>query len=229
MTRRFPLAVAALVSASVLVVGVVGVDVAGAAKKPVRNGTLHCTPAAATTIAPSLVRTIPDKKPGKPGKDKPAKYTGAGTLSGCTGTTTGGTTPASGTTTSSTKGPSRLCTSFGGGPGTITKTTVTLNTGDKLKTNSTAGAASVFDPATQTVTALPTDPTERVSFILAHLTSRLSFVVTGTNTGKPYPGRTLETHVVTTETLNTLFVVGCAGTGVTGFSTDPAFSTFAIS
>lgn len=227
--RMRRIGLAALASA-VAFGGLVAGEAPVSAAKPVLTGTLSCAASSTININPSLVLSIPEKKPGKPGKDKGPKFNSTGTLSGCTGTETSGVPKPTGATTSSkSKGTSRLCQGGGAGGGsTGTKNKITWNTGAKSKVISSTSSLSTFNTATQTVTPIPSFATlaEAVAFVTAHATERLHFTLTGVSTGKAYKGRTFTTTVVTTENIQNLFIVQCPGAGISALHLDPAFSKF---
>jgi hypothetical protein len=198
------------------------------AGKPVLSGTISCKASSTINISPSLVLSIPEKKPGKPGKDKGPKFVSTGSLSNCTGTETSGLPkPTSATTSSKSKGTSRLCTGGGAGGGSAgTKNKIVWSTGAKSKVTATTSTLQSFNTTSQTVVPIPEGTPAATAFVIANPTNRLYFTLSGVSGGKAYKSRTLVTKVITTENITNLFFVQCPGAGISALHLDPTYSTF---
>jgi hypothetical protein len=238
--RMRRIGMAALASAVALGGMVVGIDPASAGK-PSLSGTLTCHVNSTITISPSLVLSIPDKKPAtatkpaKPGKDKGPKFNSTGSFSQCAGSE-----PSSGlavptgapTTTTKSKGGSRLCA---GGPNSgqgISKGKITFSDGSKAKASSTTSSLNAYNPVGPVITPTPPSGSSlatSLAFVAAHATDRLYFTTTATSGGKAYKGKHFVTQVVTTETIQNLFLVQCSGAGISALHLDPAYSRFIVS
>ncbi len=193
MIRKIALGVSALA----LTVGGLAVTAGPAfAGKPSLSGHLTCNTAGSTTFKPSLVLTIPDKKPGKPGKDHKTKITTHTVLSGCTGAETNGLIPPTGGTTDTKTGnPSRLCTNQGNVPPGKTKTTLTGGSGGKFK-EAGGSSTSFVDNGTPNNhgddIALPTTQAALISLLGTNGGDQLYILgVGGHSTGKSYSGKPL--------------------------------------
>ena len=226
MIRRIVLAGSALVLAGV---GIAGTGAVAQAAKPVLNGTLSCHASGFTTISPGIVLNLPVGT-----KDKGPKFVAQGGSSGCTGSATSGVLPTSVTSTSKSKGTSRALVqpaSACSQPARVAKTKITFNTGDKLKVNETTGSSIAFNPVTHVSTPFPpcgSPSSTATTFAFAHLSDRIKVVSTGVSTGKAFPGKTVTSTSVTTQTLGDELALSQTATGVTRLDADPAFSTFTI-
>jgi hypothetical protein len=204
------------------------------AKKAVLQGTLQCATGGQTTITPGLVLTTAQLPPPKM-KDKKPKYVTASS-GACTGTSTSGTTPAAITTLSGkAKGTSRVIArpaSACNEPGRTTKTKITFNTGDKVKTVLTSEVGNyAFNPVTEVSTPFPpcgSDTAVALAFSQAHTNDRIETRSTGISGGKAYAGKLITTKSVTTETIGDQFNLSLTPNGVALLHGDPAFSTLTI-
>jgi len=228
--RRIGMAALASVIALGGIVGGIGPASAG---KPSLNGSINCHVSSTITISPSLVLSIPAKG-GKPGKDKGPKFNSTGSFSQCIGSepTSGLPVPTGApTTTTKSKGGSRLCA---GGPNSgqgQSKGKITFSDGSKGKSTSTTSSLNAYNPVGPVIT--PTPPSGNslatsLAFVAAHATDRLYFTTSGISGGKAYKGKQFLTQVVTTETIQNLFLVQCAGAGISALHVDPTYSRFIV-